>query len=218
MNDNIQLFIIDEDGNLIINKNELTNIPEYRNILNRKNKDKTKYKSFQELLFIYLMMNPNSMYMDLPEADRMARVIAHCGFEDTWTPDLVVLDAMERYREDLKLDALIYAYHSSRQGIYAMSSDINLIGDINEGIRTKIKEDKAIINSDEYNEMDKQEARLRLQNNTDLLINNNEKVMKLNDKYPKALDTTEILYKKMINKRDEDSKVYGGGKLGNREE
>lgn len=212
----VQLFILDEDGNLVINKKELSTIKEYAAILNRKGKG-SKAQIYNEFLFVYLSLNPDSMYMDLPESERYDKVKEHCGFDDEWYADKFLIACMERYEKDLELDAFIKSYKSSRQGIYSMSSDIDLINDLSNNLRESIKSDKKQLDLS-VSEIEKQDIRIRIQANTDSLIANNERILKLNEKYPKALDVVELLYKKMINKRDEDSKIYGGGKLGNRED
>lgn len=218
MNKETQLFVLDEDDNLILNKIELSTIKEYKDVLTRKVSGKgSKSYAYKEFLFVYLLLNPDSMYADLPEAERYDKVKEHCEFDEDWYADKILVSCMERYEKDLNLDAFIKSYKSSRQGIYSMSSDIDLIGSLSSTLRESIKTDKSLL-SLVTSEVEKQDIRLRIIANTDLLIANNTKVLSLNEKYPKALETVEVLYKKMINKRDEDSKIYGGGKLGNRED
>lgn len=220
MNDDIEIFKVDEDGLLIINKPEIITIKEYSDIYNRPNKDKKNQRAtiFNEFLFIYLYCNPNSMYSELPVSERYDKVKQHCKFEDEWVADDILLNAIERYESiDLNLNAFTSAYYNTKRGIYSIGVDIELMGEINDTVRDRLKEDKKILPT-LLDEISIQECTARISVGSNTLIENNDKIMKLSERLPKALDTVEILYKKMINKRDEDAKIFGGGKLNNRED
>lgn len=215
--DKVQLFIIDDDDNFIINKPEVREIKEYKAILERDTK-RTKFESYKELLYIYLMLNPASIYKDLPVEERMDKVIAHCNFEDVlWTPDELVIKAMVRYEKvDLKLDGLMYSYLSARRTLYSYGKDIDYLNARNESIRQKITNIDTQINRTNI-EQEIQEFEMVKNNLVDSLIANNEKASKMIQNLPKAHDVVEEIYKKVAEESAKKDNIYGGGSLGNRE-
>lgn len=223
--ENRELFDIDENGLLIINKVEARQIQEFKLILQRDKgsegdfNGKKKYQAFKEFMYIYLVSSPKSIYRDLPIKERKAKAKKKAELNGDWKEGVLIKEAIDKYERILKLSSAEYSYYNASRGIYSIGKDLDLFNQANDRLRIKINklqlsiEDDVNLTTDEIESMEHQLDVL-----TENLSKNTQEIIKLNKVLPDAFDSLEKLYKKMMEEQRGDNKLYGGGKLGNREE
>jgi len=125
------IFILNDKGLIEINKLEARSKKEYRALIERdKGSDgdydgRKKYKALREFLYMYMLLDPRSMYYNLPYSERHKKAKIHAGFHNTWAPDEVLKEAMIQYEIDLKLDAVANAYIAAERNYFNTAEDIN---------------------------------------------------------------------------------------------
>jgi len=222
--DNQGLFEIDDNGLLVVNKIETRKIPEFKKILIRDKGSegdydgRNKFFAFKEFMYIYLVSDPKSTLRDLPLKDRKVKAKHKSELPIDWKEDDTIKDAIVAYENELKLSGIEYAYYNASRGIYAIGKDIELFNESNDLLRERIKELRNELDNPELLPDQKEEKTLQLSNNIETLTSNTQEIIKLNNILPKSYQALEDLYKKMREEASENSKVYGGGSLGNREE
>lgn len=79
----------------------------FRNIWNR-DKTKTKIKALNELSYVYFMCDPRSDYQYIVNTeDRHSAIIESEGLDKSWTPDELVIEAMDFYKSFKSTSALL---------------------------------------------------------------------------------------------------------------
>lgn len=65
-----------------------------------RDRSENKNKALSELAFIYFYCDPRSDFMFIiDEEDRLAEIKKQEGFKESWTPDKLVMEAMDLYRK-----------------------------------------------------------------------------------------------------------------------
>lgn len=222
MNDNTNLFIVEEDNTIKINKVEVRLIPEYRELLVRDKGspgdvgNRKKLKALKEFLFIYMYLHPASLYRDLPDKDRFEKAKNLADLPSDWKMDKEVQAACERFKEDLQMSALHYSYVNANRGVYGIGQDLAFLNNRRDTLRKNIE-----FNTDKLNNTEKDEDRLilykQIEYDTNMLLDTGNKIMNLTNGLPNAFKTVEDLKKKLAEEGGNTNEIYGGGTLGNRE-
>jgi hypothetical protein len=219
------IFSINERGLLEINKPEAREVPEYKALIARDKGSegdadgKKKLKAFLELLYIYLILDPRSMYYNFSIQERREKAVKHCGLKSgtkaEWKEDDLIRQAMIRYEMDLKLDSTANAYLAAEKNLHNTAESIH---DIQNSLADLKRQTKNFIN------------KLSIQGEGGLgdveRINNITQVNALlNEMIKIQLDTNKII-KELPNMDEIKNKLYasyaetGGSKklvIGNRE-
>ena len=224
------MFEIDENGGLGINLPECRETPEY-NVLIRRDKGgmipgdhegRRKYVAFAELLYIYLVHHPKSIYIDLPEKERKYKAHKHTKLPESWKPDDKVAAAEARFIEDLELSALHKAYISAKRAVYSIGSDIEMFNVEKEKVRKQLtitQHKLAAINPntdekvEEYTKLYKKESEL-----TNRLMTMSNNIQSIVEGLPKNYQTVKDLKLALADEQSGKQAIRGGGKLGRREE
>lgn len=222
MIDDVNLFKINEDGTLIINKDEVREIKEFRQILfDDKGSEgdadgRKKYYAYKVFKFIRAYVHPTSIYRDLPEKKKFKNCVAFAELPDTWQPNDIVKAAMTKYKKLIPLSALFHAYLNANKGVYNIGEDLELLNERRDSIRIKVK----ALHKKLENTKDKDlEAELfsSIEQQTQFLLNVGNQIMKLSNDLPSSFNTVEELKKKLAKEESQGSQIYGGGNLGRRE-
>lgn len=228
MRDNTSLFIISQEGVLELNKDELREIPEFREILFQDkgsegdHDGRKKLYAFKVFKFIHGYCKTTSIYRDLPEKKRLESCKDFAGLPSDWTPNAVVQKAMSKYVELLNLSALHLAYVNANRGVYGIGQDLELLNERRTAIRTKVQksQDKLakLEDQDSPEETQIQSLNQTIEQSTNFLMDISRKIMAINNKLPEAFKTVEDLKRKLADEEAGENKLYGGGDLGRREE
>lgn len=222
--ENRELFSIDENGLLIINRIEARQIKEFKEILsNDKGSEgdydgRRKYQAFKEFLYIYHMASPKSIYRDLPDKARKTRAILEAGLGKDWKESQLIKDAVQEYKNVFALSGSEHAYYNASKGLYSIGEDIALFNEANARTREKIKKLKLEIEigNDTPDQLEQKEY--LLDKLTENLSKNTQEVIKLSSVLPSAYKALEDLYEKMRKESEGKKKIFGGGEIGNRED
>ena len=102
----MQLFQINEQYKIDIDPVAYTLIP-FKKIWDR-DKSKDKSKARKELAFIYFSIDYKSDFYNIPEVEqREIEVIKHIFEKEEWSPDKVIKEAQEFYKERQKTFSLV---------------------------------------------------------------------------------------------------------------
>lgn len=222
MRDNSDIFIINEEGTLEINKDEIRGIKEYRELLA---KDKgsegdadgrKKYLAYKELMYVHLFASPLSIYRDLPETKRHENSKLDARLPDTWKKRKHVINACVRYERDMGLSSLMNSYLNANRAVYGVGEDIEFFNSERARLRNSITEDRDKLSSETL-EGEIQDLENRLNNNTEALLAIGKKIISLSNSLPDAFKTLENLKERLSKESGGKVELYGGGKLNNRE-
>jgi hypothetical protein len=222
-----KLFIVnDKKGTLEINKKEARQVPSFRTIVERDKGGKVygdpdgrkKYFAFKELYYIYIYVDPFSMYSILNDTRRHKQALESSGlieFED-WKPDTVVKQAMEDYLKHVPLSPIAHAFINARKALYNIGEDLKLFNDYADELREKIKDVKVDLDSED--ESERQKAKSNLKDYIKQLGNINNEVLKTTNDLPERLNSLEKLKIKLSEEDNEREEIVGGGLIYNRED
>ena len=161
-------------------------IKEFKILIDR-DKDRQKSTALKELAYIYYYIDYKSPY------DKYDNEVKHTHLVNTlhlgkWKRDSAIDDAIAIYAE-LQETSSILALNVTKK---ALKTSINAINKVEEVIKDII----------EQNEIDAKS-----------LIEIVEKLLKLSETLPKAIDTIEIIEAKTKKEQTENVRIKGGGKI-----
>jgi len=224
MKDVTDIFLINADGVLEVNKIEARNIPEFKEILIRDKGGKVdgdydgrrKFFAFRELMFIYLTAHPASIYRDLPDKIREEKARKDCNLPDTWKVDKLIEDAKAKFIELIDMSALYHSYINANKGVYALGEDIKFFNILRDKMRSSIKA-KVLQLDNVALDADKQALEGEIDHLTVRLLDLGNKINTISNNLPTAFDTVETLKQKLLKESNSGAGVYGGGTIHSRE-
>jgi len=224
MKDVTDIFLINEEGILEINKKEARSIKEFRDIISRDKGGKVsgdhegrkKMFAFKELMYIHLFTHPASIYRDLPDEPKHLKCIEHSGLPDNWKVDKVIKAAQRVYMKLINMSALYHSYVNANKGVYSLGEDLKFFNTLRDKVREVI-----ISKSKEAENTILEEDVQRLANEIDVATNRlmelGNKINNLSNNLPIAFETVEKLKQKLLKEAKSGGTIYGGGELNNRE-
>lgn len=222
------IFDVDENNDFIINKPEAKRIPEYAALMKRCKPEvgdqevKKKLRAMRELYYIYLILDPRSIYYVLPLPTRKVKAL-----EDIKTPedlpikeDDLVKAAMERYESDIMLHPTANAYLSSERNLHSISEDLHSssksIQDLKAILKNKhtqlIEEDNGHLNSIDMLTLGKEIVAI-----TEAITKLQSDILKITKDLPNIVKTVKELAAAYAEESGKNIEVVGGGLLGSRE-
>lgn len=219
-----EIFTI-EGGDLVLNKQEIRTVPEFKILLGRDRGGKIpgdsdgrkKYFAFREFMFMKLYHHPLSLYRDLSDEKRFDKSFKHAKLPEGWKPDEVFNAAVTKYLELIDMSALHHTYINASRGIYAMGEEIKFFNKLRKRYKDQIEECIKLLDASDLEE-DKLRYQDIIDQNTIRLMDMASKFQALSDKLPKAFDSIDVLKEKLLKEGGGKKAVYGGGTLGRREE
>lgn len=212
---------------LEINKIEVREVKEYREILERDKGGKIKgdadgrkkYLAKRELMYVYIMADPFNLYSVLNDERKHKLALQETGLIEVegWKIDSKIKEAMIRYVEDLKLSPTAFAFINSRKALNNIGEDIQLLNDYSEELRIKIKQAKDIVDDKSSLEEDVQKAKNDIQEYFNSLSYNNKEILNLTSTLPDRINSLDKLKVKLAEEDNERDEVIGGGSVFRRE-
>jgi hypothetical protein len=183
-----------EENFKVVVSPELKLVKEFAKLIKR-DRSKDHNRSTKELAYIYFVEDDKSPYSMYSENERGMRVIESLGLIN-WTEDKEVKQAREVYKE-LSQTPTIMALKTLKEGLMTSSNVINAVTvDINNKISNLDADDE------DYEDI------------IDSLTKRVEKLISLSDKLPKAVESLTMLEDKAKKEVKGDSKIRGGGAIG----
>lgn len=214
MNQLEKLFIPTEDGDIKINKIELS-----RHALLKPIVAKVKSKEqVDKLMYVYLMADVGSMYNHLQGEEKLQAVKDHFAYDDLWKPTADMTIAVEAYEKLMDLSATGRAYKTAIKAVYETGKDLDRLLDmvimLKGSLETRINNIK---NNHTFTESEKfdniKEARAYI-----IEITSTQKdVIDHLKKMPDLLKIVDTLATKFAEENSNKTEIHGGGSLGNRE-
>lgn len=180
-----------EDGKVDLDL-EIKLIPEFR-ILIANDKDRFKKTALMEFAFIYFMYDYKSPFYIYEEQERFAKVRKDCGFDKDWKIHKKLQDAIDKYLE-LQETPTIKSLKAIKDSLLTSSKVIRVL---QKNIESKMS-------SEDIDDDD--------------LVDKVEKLLKLSDKLPSAIDSITRLEEKIKAEQSTNTKIRGGGNIGYFEE
>jgi hypothetical protein len=181
-----------EDGKVDLDL-EIKLIPEFR-ILIANDKDRFKKTALMEFAFIYFMYDYKSPYYIYDETERFEKVKKECGFEKDWKVHKKLQDAIDKYIE-LQETPTIKSLKAIKDSLLTSSKVIRVL---QKNIESRMNDE--------------------IPDDDDDLVDKVEKLLKLSDKLPSAIDSISRLEEKIKAEQSTNTKIRGGGNIGYFEE
>jgi hypothetical protein len=222
------IFEENEDGELVVNRVEAKRIPEYKVLFDRCKPEvgdpekKKRLRAMRELYYIYLVLDPRSIYYVLPLPQRKVKAL-----QDIPTPedlpikeDNAVKAAMDRYEEDITLHPTANAYLASERNLHSLSEDLNITSQAIQDLKSILMiRHKALIN-DSTNGLTNSEVITLGQEMLGIATNISKlqsDIIKITKDLPNITKTVKELAAAYAEESGKNIEVVGGGTLGNRE-
>jgi hypothetical protein len=224
------ILILNVNGDLEINKPEARNVKAFNTLIRRDrgsigdSEGKIKKRANAELLYIYLVYDPRSMFYNLPLKFREQKAIEYTGLPSDWKPDEAIDIAISTYlNEYAKLSPIANAYYAAERALFNTAEDVH---DIQENIgyyKLLAKKVNKVL-------MEESSQGVKI-GNTELITNLKEATailsaltklqsdsIKIINDLPKVEQTVKELLGKYAEEGGNVKSIVGGGELGNREE
>lgn len=222
MKDVTDIFKV-EGTNLVINKEEIRTMPEFKVILERDrgsegdSQGRKKLIANKEFLFLRLYHHPLSIYRDMGDKEKMERILKLLKFPDTWKIDEKLKEAEKAYLRLLDMNALLRTYINANKAVYSTGEDIKFYNERKDKLREAIKvKTNQLDDPDTLGEV-KAELEQQIDAATQSLMKIDESIAKVVERLPKLYSTVDELKKKLLKEGGKKHSIHGGGKLGNRE-
>lgn len=222
------MFKLDSNGDLVIDKVECRTIPAFKYLMHRDkggkivgdNIGRKKYYAFAELLYVYLVHSPLSLYRDLNDKARKEKARNHVAdsLGPDWKPDSKVKEAEKVFIEGLELSGTYKAFIAASRAIYSIGEDIDLFNEQKIKLRKRliVVQTKMTTTTDktEINELIEQENVI-----TNRIMSVVANIQKLTSNLTDSYKTLEELKKRVAEEANANKEeIRGGGSLGNRED
>lgn len=215
-----------EDDELVLDKEEARMIPAFKDIIVRDKGGKIvgdsngrkKYYALAELMYLYLVHNPKSMYRDAGEKERRMRAKKHVALEDEWVMDDKMVLAEKAYIKSLSLSATHQAVINAGRALYSIGKDIDLFNEQKNKLRAKLVviQDKIDTTTDKVELKDLMEMENNL---TTRLMAITKNIQIIIEKLTSNFETLKALEIKLAKEENaHKQEIRGGGVLANREE
>lgn len=224
MKDVTDIFIINEEGILEVNKKEIRNIKAFRDILFRDKGKKVdgdydgrrKAFAFKEFMYIYVYTHPASIYRDLPDENRHIKSIEHAELPSDWKVDTVIKKAQDKFLKILNMSAFYHSFINANKAVYALGEDLKFFNSLRDKVRNSLIEKIKELEVETSEENIKKLKRV-IDNATIQLMELGIKVTSVSNSLPSAFETIEKLKQILIKEGDKDGNIFGGGVVHNRE-
>lgn len=221
-----ELFDLD-DGELVINRQEVNKIEEYKALLKRDIgsigdlEGRKGLIASGELYYIYLLHDVRSLYYNLDMDTRKKLALVDARLPSNWKPDKVLEAATLRYLNDRLLSSAGNAYYSSEKALYSISEDVKNMLDNTLELKREIEVKIKKLSKTTGTRVGEEEGKVFLTDYTNILLQLT-KVQKEIISTIKELPALGDTVKKLANRfTEEGGKIkvpVGGGELGSREE
>jgi hypothetical protein len=124
-----QIFLLNDDLELEINKPEARKIPEFKVLIERDkgsvgdSDGRKKYVACAEIYYIYLVYDVRSIYYFIPMVEKKEHAKKDAKLIDGWKEDQDIINAINAYRESFKLTAAGRAFISSEKAYMSFTID-----------------------------------------------------------------------------------------------
>lgn len=224
MKDVTDIFIVNEEGILEINKIEARSIKAFREILFRDKGRKVdgdydgrrKAFAFKELMYIHLYTHPASIYRDIPDKSRHLKCIEHAELPADWKVDNVIKKAQEKFMGILNMSALYHSYVNANRAVYSVGEDLKFFNSLRDKMRKNIIDKKKELEVEEVEE-NIQKLEGEIDSATVRLMELGRKITSISNSLPAAFETVEKLKQILIKEGSKEGNIFGGGVLNNRE-
>lgn len=214
-----------ENHILVIDKDEIRLIPEFKELLVRDkgkggNDRGSKTICYKEFKYIYFVADYKSPYVDYPDKEREKYSREDAGLENDWKVDSAIRLAIDKYKK-LQETPSIRILNSLQRGLMLSSQ---VVDNVCNDIQYLLDESKSdLVNLQGSEETDpiklkelKKAAILKQMEYSQALVSNLTTLQELGAKVPKTLLGIENLAERVRKETEGDNTVRGGGKKGNR--
>lgn len=217
------LFILNSDKELELNKMEALKIDSLATLIKRDNGSKgdvggrKKHIAGAEIYYIYLIHDIRSIYFNLPIKEREVRALKDSKLPENWKPDKAFEKAVKDYKEYFKLSAAGNAYIVAEKAYYTITEDTRELQDDLIEVKAILKRTIATLNQGKKDPAEIASLAADLQalyNNTTTTQKN---IMTNIKSFSELGKNVKELATKFIEEGGNLKTPIGGGTLGNRE-
>ena len=221
----IRHYLIIEEGELIVNRKECYNVPEFKVLFDRDKGSKTdltgrnKYIACSELRYIFYAHEPRSEYYYAPKSLAHPIMLDLSGLPSTWKTDKVFEQAVEKYKTLQRLSSAGSAYFAADSALYEAGADTKYLAEIikeqKEYLRGLLKSKSKA--SKEFSENDFTEL-TRIKTTLDGIMKAQNDQLAIIKRMPELSKTVKVLRENYSEEESDDHVMIGGGTKGNRED
>lgn len=204
------LFKVTEGG-IELNKQELRGHDTFKKFIGNKK------ENLQDMMFIYLMGDPRSMYSHLMGQDKIDAVKKHIGRPLEWQPQALLKSAVATYEEMVALTPTGKSFLAANKNLYATGEDINDLVEANAYLKSLLKSKIAVLESDQLGSEEVKILASECKAIITGILKNQADASNIIKSLPDTIKTVEKLATAWANEGNGTKEIYGGGQLNNRE-
>lgn len=177
----------------------------------------TKKNQLQDMMFIYLMGDPRSMYSHLMGEEKLNKAKKHVGRDITWQPSSALLAAVAEYTEYVNITPTGKSFLAANKSLYSTGEDINEIVEANNYLKTLLKAKLRVLESGDMGDQEVVELAKECKGLITGILQNQTAANGIIKGLPDIINTVKKLADSWANEGNGTKEIYGGGKLNNRE-
>lgn len=204
------LFNIDEGG-ISLNKEELRYNAAFKPLIAKGR------EGMANIMFVYLMGDPRSIYSALSLADKEEEARKYCRFEEGWKPSPILRLAIEEYEKLVNLTPTGKSFLAANKALISIGEDINSMMDnisyIKKLLTSKVNELQSGLMGDDETIILIKECKALLGE----IIKTQGDAQKVIKDIPPMNKTVKDLATSWASEGNGRKEIHGGGELNNRE-
>lgn len=206
------IFKITADGGITLNKDELRGNDIFRKFIGNKK------ENLQDMMYIYLMGDPRSMYAHLPPADKQERIRRHINRDASWSPAPMLKGAVDEYVRLIETTPTGKSFLAANKNLYNIGEDLNTIADSTAYLKSLLQAKIALLESDTLGDVEIITLAKECKGLLKEITNLQKETQKIIKELPDMIKTVESLASSWANEGNGTKEIYGGGQLNSREE
>lgn len=204
------IFKISDDS-IELNKPEIKMHPFFTKLVG------SKKNQLQDMMFIYLMGDPRSMYSHLMGTEKLEKVKYHIGREKEWSPSAALSAAVIEYTNYVNITPTGKSFLAANKSLYETGGDINEIVEANSYLKGLLKAKLRVLEGGNMGDQEQIDLIKECRGLITGILKNQSEANGIIKGLPDTIATVEKLANTWANEGNGSKEIYGGGKLNNRE-
>ena len=196
--------LFNEENSSVIISTEAKLVPEFKKLYTR-DRSRGRKEAVRELSYVFFMLDYRSPYTIYSKEERDYRLRTTLGFPEGWKPDAAVKAALSKYEEFMVTPAA-RTLSAIREGLITSTKVIEtLTADL------QMRMDNFLIQDEEEEGVDKSGMLTKM-------LTQIQSLLKISDSLPSTINTLDALEEKIKKEQSGNSRIKGGGRVGDYED
>lgn len=206
------IFKITADGSITLNKEELRGNDIFKRFIGNKK------ENIQDMMYIYLMGDPRSMYDHLGLADKQEAVRRHINRDIGWSAPPTLKGAVDEYKRIIETTPTGKSFLAANKTLFNIGQDLNDINDNSSYLKSLLQKKMETLQLDTLGDVEVVTAIKECKGLMSEIVKIQKDTQAVIKGLPDMLKTVNSLASSWANEGNGTKEVYGGGELNSREE